>query len=204
MSLQPDRATDHRLLDAILAFVAAHPANVVDRFRDAVANWGHDWSGVAPTHLPASDRLKPTLSQTVSLTRELLTLFVRHRASLHWEQAYTHADSTVADHMLANYGYAEIIGKQGPFLSAKVRAGIAIYGPMIDYPLHHHLAEEIYVVLAGAAGFRVGEDAPVIRTAGNVIHHPPLVSHGLHTANEPVVIFYLWKGGDLREKPAFA
>ena len=105
--------------------------------------------------------------------------------------------------MLANYGYAEIIGKQGPFLSARVRAGIAVYGAGINYPLHYHRAEEIYVVLAGAAAFRLGENEPVLRTVGELIHHPPLMKHGLHTKEEPLVIFYLWQGGDLREKPTF-
>ena len=105
--------------------------------------------------------------------------------------------------MLANYGYAEVIGMQGPFCSHKVRAGIAVYGSWIDYPSHRHQAEEIYVVLAGGARFRIEGSEPVTRRAGEVIYHAPLVSHGLHTGEEPLVIFYLWHGGDLREKPSF-
>lgn len=203
MRIHPSPDTDQRLLNAILAFVSELPDTVVERFREAVVGWGHNWSRVEPAYLPASEMLEQMVDKSNSTTRELLSLFARERASLHWEQAYTDADDAVGEHMLSTYGYAEIIGKQGPFLSTRVRAGIAVYGPWIDYPPHRHLAEEIYVVLAGTAAFRLGDNEPATRTPGEVIHHPPRMSHGLHTAEIPLVIFYLWKGGDLREKPTF-
>ena len=168
MSAHSNKATDLRLLNTILAFVAEHPDNVVDRFREPVANWGHDWCGVEPTYLPASEMLEQMLMQSSPATNGLLSLFTQESRSLHWEQAYTQAAAPIGGRMLANYGYAEIIGKQGPILSAYVRAGIAIYGPWIDYPLHQHRAEEVYVVLAGAAGFRLGDNEPVTRTPGEV------------------------------------
>ena len=200
----PHAQTKHRvLLDTMLDFVAGHSDQTVNPFRIALDAWGNDWVDVDPAHLPASDKLEQMIAQSNALTRPLLEQFVTERAVLHWEQAYSRSDSEVEDHMLANYGYAEVVGKQGPFLSSTVRAGIALYGPDINYPLHQHQAEEIYVVLAGRAQFRLSTNEPATRVAGDVIHHPSMLPHGLHTGGDTLVIFYVWKGGNLREKPSF-
>ena len=57
--------------------------------------------------------------------------------------------------------------------------------------------------LIGKAAFRVGDGEAVIRSAGEVIYHAPMMPHALRTTTEPLVIAYLWHGGDLREKPTF-
>lgn len=198
-----EKAVDLCLLEAIVRFVSTHPDRTVARFGDSLVNWGSQWIAVESIDLPASEMLSQRSKQGHCTTDELLLIMAANRTSLHWEQAYTREDAAVGDNMLANYGYAEIIGKQGPFVSNKVRAGIAVYGPWIDYPFHRHQAEEIYVVLAGSAQFRIAGAEPVTRRAGEVIYHGPMVSHGLHTRETPLIIFYVWQGGDLREKPSF-
>ncbi len=203
MSLRTEETTDRVLLDALVAFVEAHPDPDVQRFRAAIADWGQDWSGTMPVHLNASDTLEQALGLANAETADLTALFVRHRASLRWEQSYTSADSAVGDDMLSNYAYAEIIGNHGPFVSTRVRAGIAVYGPHLKYPPHRHVAEEIYALLAGCALCSLGDTEPAVRRAGDVLYHAPQVSHGFHTSDEPLVIAYLWQNGDLREKPSF-
>ena len=203
MTLTPERARDQRLMTAVVDFVAKCRDPAIDVFRDAVANWGDEWCGVSAVELPAASMLESMLEQSNDETHALMSLFTRERASLRWEQAYSDADKSVGEHMLASYGYAEIVGKQGPFFSKRIRAGIAVYGPGINYPLHQHDAEEIYVVLAGSASFRLGDSEPVSRSAGAVIHHASMMGHGLHTNDDTLVIFYLWQGGNLREKPSF-
>ena len=199
----PDRASDRGLLEAILDFVLTHPDPDVQRFADAAAHWGDTWRGVAPVHLRASDTLAQAAALAGPGTAGFAEAFIRARGSLRWEQCYTSADSVVGDDMLSNYGYAEIIGKQGPFVSTRMRAGIGVYGPHLDYPLHRHQAEEIYVVLAGSAFFSRGDDAPALRKPGDVLYHAPHMPHGLRTADKPLVLAYLWQNGDLREKPGF-
>ena len=199
----PDRESDRRLLEAILDFVVTHPDPNVQRFADAAANWGDTWRGVAPVHLRACATLEQAAALTGPGTVELLDAFVRARRSLRWEQCYTAADDAVGDDLLSNYGYAEIIGKQGPFVSSRIRAGIAAYGPHLNYPLHRHRAEEIYAILAGSAVCALGDDEPARRKPGDVLYHAPHVAHGLRTTGEPLVIAYLWQNGDLREKPGF-
>ena len=107
-------------------------------------------------HLRASDILEEAAGLAGPGTAEFLEVLVRARRSLRWEQCYTSADSAVGTDMLSSYGYAEIVGRQGPFLSTRIRAGIASYGPHLNYPLHRHQAEEIYAILAGSAFFSRG------------------------------------------------
>ena len=205
MTAEIDEAADRTLLDATLDYVAEHPDDKFDGFRQSVANWGTQWTGVAPKHLAASDLLNVALPLAKPATREhdLMELFVRERASRYWEQSYTSADTAVSDDMLSYYGYTEIVGKRGPFVSNGVRAGVGIFGSSVDYPAHRHAAEEVYVILAGSATFRLGDGTPKLRTAGDVIHITSQLVHGFRMGDETMVIFYLWQGGDLREKSTF-
>lgn len=205
MSGTIDRAADQRLLDATLAYVAGRADSELDGFREAVANWGEDWAGVARAHLPASDLLADALPLAVPGTaeRELMGLYVKERASRHWEQSYTAADEAVGADMLAGYGFTEIVGKRGPFLSERIRAGVGVFAAGVDYPAHRHRAEEIYVVLAGSGTFRLGGSPPERQTAGAVVHVTSQLVHGIAMGEEPLVVLYLWQGGDLREKSTF-
>jgi mannose-6-phosphate isomerase-like protein (cupin superfamily) len=206
MNGKTNQASDCCLLQATLEYVATHPDKKMEIFRDSATNWGTEWLGVTPTHLAASDILETAFANSEPATPEhgLMSIFVSERASRRWEQSYTKADKAVGDDMLANYGYAEIIGKRGPFVSERIRAGVGVFGPGIDYPAHRHQAEEIYIILAGSADFRVGSGAqPERREARDTIHVPSQLHHGFCTINEPLVFFYLWQGGDLREKSTF-
>ena len=200
-----DKAADRRLLDATLAYVAGRTDAKLDAFRSDAANWGENWTGVAPAHLRASDLLADALAlaRFDTAERALMSLYVEERASRYWEQSYSAADTAVSADMLAGYGYTEIVGKRGPFLSERIRAGVGIFAAGVDYPAHRHRAEEIYVVLAGSGTFRLDGHPPGRRTAGAVVHVPSQVVHGIAMHEEPLVILYLWRGGDLREKSTF-
>ena len=109
--------------------------------------------------------------------------------------------------MLAGYGFAEVVGKHGPFVSERVRAGIGVWGPNIDYPAHRHEAEEIYVIAGGSAEFRLGdegEEETVVKRAGDAVYVRSMLTHGFRTLSEPLAVFYVWQAGDLREKSSFS
>lgn len=197
-------AADRALLSAIQTFVAESPDPKIARFKDAIANWGETWEAVAPVPLPAAETLGPALDHTSPATHALARAFHRHRATRKWEQSYTRADGVVGEDMLAGYGFAEVIGKAGPFLSTRVRSGIGVWGPGIDYPPHRHGAEEIYVPLAGEAVFRLGEGAAETRCGpGTSVYVPSMLTHGFRTEQRPFAVFYIWQAGDLREKSRF-
>ena len=58
-----------------------------------------------------------------------------------------------------------------------------------------------------AARFALGEGERATTrfcTAGDVVHVPSLTVHGFETGDDPLVVLYLWQGGDLRAKSRFA
>ena len=194
---------DLELLDAVRNFALAHPSPLVEKFKASVRDWGDQWIDVERVQLPVADALDDALARAIPATRGLLETFVRHRNRLRWEQSYKKEDGVVSDAMLAAYGFAEILGRQGPFVSESIRAGIGIYGPDIEYPIHRHHPEEIYIVLAGAADFMIGQTRGIRKTAGDVVFMQSDTPHGFRTADEAFVVYYLWQGGDLREISSF-
>ncbi|MEM9043770.1 MAG: dimethylsulfonioproprionate lyase family protein [Pseudomonadota bacterium] len=199
-----NRDADNQLLAEIQGFVAEHSDVSVNRFKSGITDWGSEWQGVSPEFLPAADLLPSTLSLTIDRTLGLTTAFSKHRGSRKWEQSYTRSDNLVGDDMLVGYGFAEVIGKNGPFVSEKVRSGIGIWGPDIVYPAHQHVAEEVYVALAGSAEFSLEGDAPRMVGPGEAVYVKSNRMHGFRTIDQPLVVFYIWQAGDLRQKSNFA
>jgi mannose-6-phosphate isomerase-like protein (cupin superfamily) len=198
------RLSDLELLEAVRAFALQNSHPDVARFHDSMRNWGDDWCAVTANYLPAADFLDAALEDAPRATRQLLSLFAQHRHELRWEQSYRREDGLVPGAMLDGYGFAEIIGKRGPFVSERIRAGIGIWGPGIDYPVHYHRAEEIYIPLSGAAEFTLGDDKPVTRGAGDVVYVEPGLRHGFRTTDRCLAVYYLWQAGDLRQTSTFA
>ncbi len=163
------RESDQRLLYGILKFVAEHPHPDVARFKAAMADWGSDWRSVPARHLPAADTLGTAVEFATADTRPLATLFDAEKAMRKWEQSYTKTDDAVGADMLSGYGFAEVVGKLGPFVSNKVRSGIGVWGPGIDYPPHQHTAEEVYILLAGSAEVMLEGRPYEHRQAGDVV-----------------------------------
>ena len=116
------------------------------------------------------------------------------RRDFHWGQTYTSAD--FGKEFIDNYGWLEVFGTRGHFDNDTVAGGFLILGPGIDYPDHHHVAEEIYIPLTGGTDWRMGDGA-FGRAAGEVIHHASNVNHAMRTGEEPLLALYLWRGGPL-------
>ncbi|MEM7430101.1 MAG: dimethylsulfonioproprionate lyase family protein [Pseudomonadota bacterium] len=201
------READEALLSAIQAFVAGSNDPEIGRFRAGIQDWGEDWAPADPVQLPAADTLSTTLHSGTGETRPLMAAFEEHKVSRKWEQSYSRADNVVGDDMLAGYGFAEVIGKHGPFVSERVRSGIGVWGPGIDYPSHRHAAEEVYVILGGAAEFRMDEEPAsetFVKRAGESVYVRSMRTHAFRTLAEPLCVFYIWQAGDLREKSSFS
>lgn len=192
------------LRDATLAFAAAHSHPAIAPFKQELTNWGEAYAPVAPVRLTCADWLAPALEDTPGgAERRLLERFLAVRDRLRWEQTYSKADGLVGDDMLNGYGFAEVIGLHGPYVSKRVRSGVCVWGPSIHYPTHRHQAEEVYVPLAGGAEFTL-EGAPTRRYGvGDVVHLAPMRRHGFATRAAPLVVFYIWRAGDLREVSRF-
>ena len=174
----------------------------LQNFKSNLNAWGNEYTHIDPVYLSAADFLEPALSLCSGDAHNLLKLFHLNKEHLFWEQSYKKSDSVVSDEMLRDYGFAEIVGKRGPFISDKIRFGIGVWGPNLVYPIHQHQAEEIYVVLSGSAQFTV-DSATRKYAANELIWVKSNSPHGFITENEPIVVLYLWQGGDLRQVSSF-
>jgi hypothetical protein len=160
---------------------------------------GIDWSmarrDLAPRPLPCLSHLHRTAVIAPPPGHALTALLCDHGRDLHWGQ--THAAGDFGQNFLDNYGWLELFGTRGHFANDRMAGGFLILGPGIEYPDHHHVAEELYVPLTGGTCWRMGEGAWRLRQAGEVIHHASNVSHAMRTGDEPLLAFYLWRGGPL-------
>jgi mannose-6-phosphate isomerase-like protein (cupin superfamily) len=116
----------------------------------------------------------------------------------HWNQSYSEEDFGPA--FLENYGFLELLGTRGHFVSDRLACGFLAIGPNTEYAAHRHAADEIYVVVAGTAQWRKGKSRYIALAPGSVIHHPSQVVHAMKTNAEALLAFYIWRGGDLAQK----
>ena len=112
-------------LAAAQAFVAGHADTSIQRFMDNVMSWGEEQIAVPSAHLPVSETFMAAESDTPDLNA-LMAPFKAMAKSARWEQSYRQADGLVGDDMLAGYGFIELVGKLGPFVSNKVRLGVCL------------------------------------------------------------------------------
>lgn len=99
--------------------------------------------------------------------------------------------------------WAEIVGSGGIVKTPHVRLGCFLLSPGLGYPLHGHMAEEIYFVLSGRLEIEHGLDGRrVPLEPGQYFHTPPGDAHALHIGDAPVLIVYQWVG-DLQSRAWF-
>ena len=60
------------------------------------------------------------------------------------------ASRGVPDFFKGGYAFAEIIGEQGLIVSENIRIGLFLQKPQVNYPLHAHEAEELYIIQPAA------------------------------------------------------
>ncbi len=197
------KSVHQALLNALIEFTHGQDHRAMQPFKEEMQNWGEDWIDVPSAQLPAREWLTRMAPRASPGSEKMVRLFEQYRDALCWEQSYTREDGVVGEEMLRAYGFSEIVGKQGPFLSERVRSGIGVWGPGITYPIHRHQAEEIYIVLAGSAVFTVGDGFHRECGQDEVVHVPSMTPHGFRTREDPVVLYYIWRNGDLREISTF-
>lgn len=185
------------ILTATHAFLRERRDLRVDQFLE-----GFDWSMPArdtiAARLPCLRHLPRAVEIAGAECRALASALLAAADDLAWGRTYTAED--FGARFIDNYGWTELFGTRGAFVSDRMAGGFLLLGPDIEYPDHHHVAEEIYVPLTGGTEWRKADAPYAVRPAGTVIHHPSEVSHAMRTGKEPLLAFYLWRGGPLAQK----
>ena len=116
--------------------------------------------------------------------------------ALSWQYGY----EKVPKGLLGSYAYAEVIGPNGPVVSAEIILGVVLFAPSCTYPAHAHRGiTESYVCLSGA----VSENHQGVYVPGSMIFNPPEHLHRITVGvNEPALLAYAWMGAqqDLAEQ----
>ena len=115
-----------------------------------------------------------------------------------WQQTYSEAE--VGRHFLDNYGYVEIFGPTGVFLSSQCRGFIGYWEQGLQYPMHDHEAEEIYLVLGGSGIFEVPGQASRLLRPGDTQTHLAFQPHATTMRDEGLLALCLWRGPGLEDR----
>jgi hypothetical protein len=148
--------------------------------------------------LPVLFCLSELVLDTNAETKNVVKMFKASSEHLSWGQTYAAEDFGAG--FLKKYGWTELIGLCGPIKSKDIACGFLLLGPDIEYPLHSHEAEEVYVPLISQSRWIQGNDPWVSRPSGVPIYHKSWLPHGMRTESAPLLALYLWRGGDLAQK----
>lgn len=150
---------------------------------------------------PAARHLAAAVAQAGAAEAELAQSLLAHADRLHWRRSYGPQD--FGAYFYDNYAHVELIGPRGHFACDHLAAGLALYGPGIDYPDHWHVAEEVYIPLSGN-GMWSRDGAPhQPRWPGEVIVHGSNQRHATRTDGSAMLALWLWRGGNLAQKSEF-
>ena len=154
------KSVHQALLNALIEFTHGQDHRAMQPFKEEMQNWGEDWIDVPSAQLPAREWLTRMAPRASPGSEKMVRLFEQYRDALCWEQSYTREDGVVGEEMLRAYGFSEIVGKQGPFLSERVRSGIGVWGPGITYPIHRHQGRRDLYRTGRFRGFHGGRRFP--------------------------------------------
>lgn len=97
------------------------------------------------------------------------------------------ADSVAKAHI-------ELIGPDGLVHSDNFRMGLYGMLPGYEYGIRTHLAEEVFVMLAGEADWRKGDGDYQPLRAGDRSYHPSMMPHANRTRDQAFMSIYIWRG----------
>jgi Dimethlysulfonioproprionate lyase len=154
--------------------------------------------GVEPKSLPVLRWLHEVREAAPPFSSQFINAVAEAAPRLEWRRSYSIAEVGAA--FLENYGWTELMGREGPTPSEHLACGVLLLGPHVTYPPHWHEAEEIYVPLAGTAFWKCGSKGWRERQPGTVIHHARHESHAMRTGSSALLALYLWRSSNLNQK----
>ena len=90
--------------------------------------------------------------------------------------------------------HVELLGPDGLIKSNSVRLGLYGMLPNFEYGIRTHPAEEVFIMLAGAAYWRRGSAPYKVLDPGERSFHPSMMPHANKTVEAPFLSAYVWYG----------
>lgn len=190
-----------------------HITTLIDDLRGLLVDSGNDaaqriltgWPAAttvervpSPCDLPVTVWLPEVAAHAPSATVGIVRSLAEVGSELRWQQTYSKHD--LGHHFLDRYAWVMLLGPDAPVTSNSLLVGFLLLGPDIEYPVHKHSAEEIYVVVSGTASWKIGDEDWQLKIPGSIIHNPPWQLHGMRTdQGEPLLLAFMWNSGTLEK-----
>jgi quercetin dioxygenase-like cupin family protein len=145
---------------------------------------------VIPYHCKCSDYLRGDRRLISTNYPELQNAIIAASELVHWRETYK--DTDIGDYFMDRFGCYCIIGENAPFSSDALRLFMVYMPPGLYYPWHHHLAEEMYMVVSGCAIFKQKDCPDEVLSEGQVVFHASNQPHAMETKEDPVLCLVAW------------
>lgn len=142
-----------------------------------------------PSELPVCAWLGRAVDQgLLERTAPLVRALRRVTNTLTWQYGY----DRMPRGLVRKYGFAELMGPNGPVESDRMILGLVLFGPRCTYPAHSHDGiTESYMCLSGV----VSEGDTGTYAPGSLLFTPPGKVHRITTGDfEPTLLAYAWTG----------
>ena len=146
---------------------------------------------IEPHWVPAAGVLIKEKGLVSNNYKTLCDAIVGSAKDVIWRETYK--GTNIGNDFLDKFACYEIIGRDAPFASNKMRSFVVYQPPGVYYPWHQHPAEEIYIVLAGKAKFSLEQRPSRILKPGDHSFHPSNQPHALETLSDPVMAYVVWR-----------
>jgi len=152
----------------------------------------------SPRRLPVCRFWEAALDAASRGTQDLAATLRTLGPVLSWTQNPNYRRQAPDPAFLDNYGYAVLAGpSDGPpalAVDPRLALGVLLLGPGTHYPLHHHPAVEVYLVVSGDAEWWRDAGPWRRQEPGALIYHAPDVPHAMRAGAHPLLAVYLWRG----------
>jgi mannose-6-phosphate isomerase-like protein (cupin superfamily) len=150
-------------------------------------------SDVVAFKTPATDLLAIETGLDTDQFSALRDAFVAAGPLAEWREPYRGVD--IGQDFTDRFGCYCLIGTGGAFHSDKMRAWMVYMPTALYYTWHHHIAEEMYFVVAGSAIFNRRGDAPERLHSGHTSAHSSNQPHAMETTDGAVLCYVIWRNG---------
>ena len=110
-----------------------------------------------------------------------------------WRPPQTSNSPLYAKHSIFK-SHVELVGPDGLVQSNALRLGLYGMLPNSEYGIRTHLAEEIYIMLAGECFWKRGDAPYCCERPNGRSYHPSLMPHALKTEDQAFMSVYAWVG----------
>ena len=110
-----------------------------------------------------------------------------------WKPPRTSITKLYREHS-KNKVHVELLGPNGLLDSNKIRMGLYGMLPHTEYGIRTHIAEEMYVIIAGESYWMVGNNSYKLLKPGDQSFHKSKIFHSTLTVKKAFMSIYFWSG----------